>query len=425
MKVLMVSINDISGGAARAAFRLHEALLKNHVDSRMLVENKQSAADSVIALPSRILWNKVRNRLNGLPLVKYKKTMNADYGLFSSQIVANRRTVRAINEIAPDIVHLHWVCGGLLSTGDIARINAPIVWSLHDMWPFTGGCHYAAGVGKMCGGYADECGNCDFLGSRRKRDLSFHILRGKKECYAKIKSMTVVGLSKWIESCAAESSVFAERKVVNLPNPIDTDVFVPSDSRMSRKSFNLPVDKKLILFGAMSATSTPHKGFAELAAALNKIDRKDVELVVFGSNEPQKPPSLPCKAHYLGYLRDDEKLAALYGACDVTVAPSLRENLSNTIMESLSCGTPVVCFDTGGNADMVVHKTNGFLARPFDAADLANGVEWTLNCENYGELRRNARNKIIKEFSRDTVAQRYVDLYGEVLNRSGKTLRQR
>jgi Glycosyltransferase len=143
---------------------------------------------------------------------------------------------------------------------------------------------------------------------------------------------------------------------------------------------------------------------------------KDIELVVFGSSKPKNAPDFGFKTHYLGHLGDDVSLVTLYNAVDVVVVPSLQENLSNTIMESLSCGTPVVAFDVGGNRDMIEHMINGYLAKPFDPEDLAKGIEWVLNAPNYDELCKNAREKVVREFDSIVVAKKYVELYKELLN---------
>jgi len=430
MKVLIVNTWDTYGGAARAAFRLHEALSQSGVDSTMLVDEKKSDADTVITLQNRNLKERILNGLNEvfrklnickfiykLSLAKYKKTMAKGLSWFAPQIVSNKKLVNAINEINPDVVHLHWICNGFLSIEDIAKIKKPIVWSLHDMWAFTGGCHLVAECAKsiMCQKYIENCGNCPFLGSKKTKDLSFDILQRKKKSFAKVKNMTIVGLSKWMQSCARSSSVFSNRPVVNLPNPINTNLFKLLDKQNSRKLFNLAMDKKLVLFGAMFATSTPYKGFIELTGALNKISSQNVEFVVVGSNKPKNPPKLPCKTHYLGHLSDDVSLTSLYNACDVMIVPSKRENLSNVIMESLSCGLPVVAFNIGGNSDMVIHEINGYLAQPFDTSDLASGIDWVLNAKNYAELCKNAREKAVREFDYEVVAKKYVDLYEEIL----------
>ena len=416
MKILIVNTYDIYGGAARATFRLHEALMQNGIDSQMLVADKKSDINSVIT-PCQSKLDKLLRKIcvfsSQLSVVnKYKQMKNSQWGPFSPASIKNRKLVKTINSINPDIVHLCWICAEMIAIEDLAKINAPIVWRLPDMWAFTGGCHYAAGTDNvMCDKYTCQCQKCEVLGSNKIKDLSFKVLKRKKKTFAKIDKMTIIGVSKWLADCAKKSAVFSDRKVVCLPNPINTNVFKPMDKFQSRVLWNLPIDKKLILFGAVSATSTPYKGYDLLIDALNKISSENIEFIVFGSSEPKNPPKLPHKIRYLGHLSDDVSLVSLYSACDVMVVPSKREAFGQTASESLSCGTPVVAFGIGGLPDIIDHKINGYLAQPFDTFDLAKGIDWVLNSDNYDELSENARQKVVREFDYGVVAKKYINLY--------------
>ncbi len=413
MKILIVNTSDTIGGAARAAYRLHNALLKEGIDSKMLVQNKKSDDYTVISTAVNKFQkglNLLRPAIDQLPLKFYK---NKTKTLFSPSWFGFSKVVNKINEINPDIVHLHWICGGMIKIENIAKIKAPIVWSLHDMWPFTGGCHYD----EECKGYEKHCGNCKVLGSDKKNDLSKKIFKRKQKVYRQKKDITIVGLSRWLNETSKFSTLLKDKKHVRLPNLIDTGKFKPFEMAKARELWNLPKNKKLVLYGAMIATSDPRKGFIKLSEAISKIDKnEDLEFVVFGSSEPQIAPNFRFKTNYVGRLYDDVSLVTLYNAVDVMVVPSLQENLSNTIMESLSCGTPVVGFDIGGNSDMIDHKQNGYLAKPFDTIDLKNGIEWILYNENYNELCQNARKKVEKEFDSKIVAKKYIKLYEEILN---------
>ena len=318
-------------------------------------------------------------------------------------------------KIDPDIVHLHWVTGGMLRIEDVARIRAPVVWSLHDMWAFTGGCHYD----EECGKFKNSCGSCPVLASAKENDLSSKVLQRKQVSFKQHTNLTIVGLSNWLAKQAKSSTLFKNTSVVNLPNPIDTTSFAPFCKQQARTLFKLPGDKKLVLFGAMGATSDPRKGFKELAQALDHLPA-EYELVVFGSNEPKISQGFKQKAHYLGHLHDDIALRVLYNAADVMVVPSLQENLSNAIMESLSCGTPVVGFDIGGNSDLIDHQVNGYLAEPYSADDLAKGIAWVLQHQSPDELAENARQKVLENFESSLVASKYIDLYREVLSKEKK-----
>lgn len=404
-KILIVNTSDIQGGAARAAYRLHKSLLAQGVESQMLVNSKSSDDFTVISEDKKLrkYFNKIRPIVDSIPTRFYK---NKTKTLFSPSWIGFSNVVDKINEINPDIVHLHWICGGMMKIEDIARIKAPIVWSLHDMWAFTDGYHYDESF--------DICKNgCT---KEPKNFLSKSIFKRKQKTFNQKKDMTIIGLSSWLNECSKSSTLLKDKKHINLPNPIDTNIFNPFDKEKSRELWSLPKNKKLVLFGAMGATSDPRKGFKELSEAMQKLEKnEDIEFVVFGSSKPQNAPDFGFKVHYLGSLADDITLVTLYSAVDVMIVPSLQENLSNAIMESLACGTPVVGFDIGGNADMIEHKQNGYLAKPFDTTDLKDGIEWVLNNPNYEELCTNARKKVINEFDSVVVAKSYVELYEGIL----------
>ncbi len=411
MKILIVNTLDIDGGAARAAYRLHKSLLTQNIDSRMLVQSKSSDDFTVISEEKKFrkYFDKLRPVIDSIPIRFYK---NKTKTLFSSSWFGFSSIVDKINEINPDIVHLHWICGGMMTIKDITRIKAPIVWSLHDMWAFTGGCHYD----EECSAYENECGKCKVLGSDKEKDLSKKIFKGKQKNFNLKKDMTIVGLSNWLNECSKNSTLLKDKKHINLPNPIDTTIFKPFDKEKSRELWSLPKEKKLVLFGAMGATSDLRKGFEKLRKAMQKLNDKNIEFVVFGSSEPEQSQDFGFRTHYLGSLADDVSLVTLYSAVDVMVVPSLQENLSNAIMESLSCATPVAAFNIGGNSDMIEHQKNGYLAKAFNTTDLANGIEWILHVENYEELCQNARDKVLEEFDSIVVAKKYIGLYEEILN---------
>ncbi len=411
MKILIVNISDIQGGAARAAYRLHRSLLEQNIDSQMLVQDKESD-DHIIVGPvtkTQRAISKMRPTLDELPVSFYK---NRTKTIFSPSWLPFSNIIKKINEINPDIVHLHWICGGMMKIEDIARIKAPIVWSLHDMWAFTGGCHYD----EECGAYTNSCSSCKVLGSDKEYDLSRKVFNRKQKTFSQIENMTIVGLSKWLNNCSSNSTLLKDKKHINLPNPIDTNIFKPFDKEKARELWSLPKDKKLVLFGAMGATSDSRKGFDKLSNALHKLDNRNIEFVVFGSSKPKDSQNFGFKTNYLGSLADDVSLVTLYSAVDVMIVPSLQENLSNAIMESLACGTPVVGFDIGGNSDMIEHKINGYLAKSFDTIDLANGIDWILENKNYESLAKSAREKILKTFDSKVVAQKYIELYKDIFN---------
>lgn len=417
MKLLIVNAYDTKGGAARAAFRLHKALLAEKVDSQMLVQLKASDDFTVIG-PSNFkqkLFAVIRPVLDALPVLRYKQRSQT---YFSAGWVPFSGIVDRINAINPDVVHLHWINKGMLNIADIAKIKAPVVWSLHDMWAFTGGCHHD----EECGRYEKNCGKCKVLGSVKNNDLSRKIFNKKKLSFSRHKNLTVVCVSQWLAACATKSSLFKSNKVACLPNPIDSSAFSPLNKNIARDILRLRDTKKIVLFGAMNATIDPGKGYHLLKEALNKLTDDNIELVVFGSSEPKASQGFKFKVHYLGHLHDDISLRALYSAADVMVVPSLREAFGQTASEAMACGTPVVAFRTTGLLDIVDHKLNGYLAEAYSVIDLANGINWLLNAENHDEISANARAKVEREFDSDVVAKRYIDLYQSVVQKTKGSL---
>jgi len=196
----------------------------------------------------------------------------------------------------------------------------------------------------------------------------------------------------------------------------------------ARDILKLPQDKTILLFGAFGSTSEKAKGFQFLLPVLYRLrgilPSLPVELVVFGSKEPKDAPDFGLRTHYTGVLNDEISLAILYAAADLFIAPFIQDNLSSTVMESLACGTPCVAFDTGGMSDMIEHKRNGYLAKPFDTDDFANGVNFVLGGNSKTEeaakariarLRERAREKVVQEFDMHTIAKRHKRLYEQLL----------
>lgn len=420
MKIYIVSTDDILGGAARAAYRLHQGLRLIDVNSQMLVQSKSSDDFTVLGGKTKLEkgLGKVKPTLDILPLNFYPQREKT---VFSTQWLPSNIHAK-INQFNPDVVNLHWICGGFIPIESLAKFKVPLVWTLHDMWAFTGGCHYAGN----CEGYLNNCGNCPQLKSNQSLDLSRWIWQRKSKAWDKL-DLTVIALSDWLAECVKKSSLFHNKKVKIIPNGIDTNLYKPIDKKIARDLLNLPQDKKLILFGAISATSDKRKGFQFLNPALEKLalenQKKDFELVVFGASQPAQNSNLPFKTNYLGRLNDDVSLALVYSAVDVFIAPSLEDNLPNTVMESLACGTPSVAFKIGGMPDMIEHQINGYLAKPFDIDDLTHGISWIVkDNQNYQKLSENARKTVEDKFTLKLQAQRYLEVYQEAIEQHKKQI---
>jgi glycosyltransferase involved in cell wall biosynthesis len=410
MKVLHLSTSDIDNGGARAAYRLHQGLQLLGCSSQMLVRTKFSSDRTVLS--ERSLLTKLSPPISSFPLRLYP---NCNAVMFSTQwfpdVLASRTT-----QIDPDIVNLHWVCNGYLQIETLPKLNKPIVWTLHDMWPFTGGCDYI----RECEKYKESCGACPQLQSDRSWDLSRWVWNRKSQAWKDI-NLTLVATSAWMADLARSSSLFKSQRIETIPLGLNTEKYKPIDRQFARKLLNLPQDRQLVLFGAIA--SDRRKGFHLLLSALHQIDKyrwKDrVELVVFGASQSAQLLDLGFNTHYLGYMRDDISLALIYSAADVMVVPSTQEAFGQTAIESLACGTPVVAFSATGLKDIVVHQQNGYLATPFEVEDLAAGIAWVLaEEERHQKLRFCAREKSLQNFTAEIQARRYLSLYEEILEKS-------
>ena len=413
MKVLHLNTSDLSGGAARAAYRLHRGLHDIGADSQMLVQDKTSDDRTVISPPTKLNkgWAKIRPSLNSIPLQLYQKR---DCTPYSIQWLPERIAPK-IAQISPDIINLHWICGGFLQIETLAKFNKPIVWTLHDMWAFTGGCHYS----QECDRYTKSCGVCPQLNSNQGWDLSRWVWQRKAKAWQDL-NLTIVTPSTWLAKCAKASSLFRDLPIKIIPNGIDTQKYKPIDKQLAKNLIGLPPDKQIVLFGAVSATSDRRKGFHLLRSALQQLkhfqNQEQIELVVFGSSQPIKLPNFGYQVRYLGRFYDDISLVSLYAAADVFVAPSIQDNLPNTVMEALACGTPCVTFNIGGMPDMVEHRQNGYLAKTFDVEDLAKGIAWILEDKlRWLSLSGRAREKVEQDFTLERQAQIYIKLFEEIL----------
>ncbi|MDO7253872.1 glycosyltransferase [Helicobacter cappadocius] len=408
MKILHLVSQD-SGGAGRAALRVHQALLDKNIESIMLVQQKTTDKPKVTRLAKtnfQKIIEKIRPLLPSLFLLPY--THN---DIFSPNAPSNRHLLKTIASLRPDLIHLHWINNGFLNIADLAKLNIPMLWSLHDANPYTGGCHV---IPNHCEKFKTHCQKCPLLHSNFTYDLSYFTFNKKAKIYPKL-NITINALSKWITSCAKESMLLKDKSIINLPNCIDTKLYQPIKKILARELLNIELSKKIIAFGAINPMSIQRKGYHELKKALKLLKNKEnIKLIIFGSAQGEDIEGI--QTLYLGHLNDDISLKILYSACDVFITPSLAENLSNVIMESLACGTPVVGFDIGGNSDMIEHKTNGYLAKDYE--DLASGIEWILNLEknNYEILCENARKKVCSEFDSDKVSLRYIKAYEKILN---------
>ena len=424
IRVLSVCTSDSSGGAAKAAYRIHRAVRELGVDSKMFVKTKLSTDPEVIPLSDFVprnpvyrvydwVRNKVKNKIQHYRWGKYPE--KSDY--FMSDL-RSTDICGALRKLDYDVLHLHWVNLRFLPLDELPK-DKPIVWTLHDSWPFCGVCHYFFD----CEGYKKECGNCPQLHSGRADDLSRQVWKWKEAIYRDL-DLHIVTPSRWLGGCAKESGLFGRFPVTVIPNCLDTDVFCPlPDEKISPRWRNFQekrFEKPFLLYGAMNAATDKRKGFSNLLSALRLLEKQGkgdtFELIVFGTDKPLEgiPTSIPI--HYVGYVSDVQELVSLYNLASVMAVPSLTEVFGQTASEALSCGTPVVAFRCTGIQDVVEHKVNGFLAEPYQAEGLAEGFLWCLAHNQDRQLSQNARWKALGSYTPEIVGREYARLYGRVLH---------
>ena len=310
MNVVHLSTFDNRGGAARAAYRLHAYLKGAGVQSQLIVKEKSGDDLSVISLskrPFHLLFHGLGQKINRLALHLYPKRENVQW----STNWAPNNIVRRVRAYNPDIVHIHWVGDGFLPIRALSRFRRPVVWTLHDLWPMTGGCHLPG----TCKRYMESCGSCPQLGSERERDIT-RLVWEEKEQHWKAVDITVVATSRWVAECARSSALFRRRRIEVIPLGIDLQVFKPVDKSWARKKLNWPQEKHIILMGAFGLTSDPLKGFPHMMDAAKILSgqgwAEKAELVLFGACKPEAPPATGLRTTYMGPLHDDKLLSLAY-----------------------------------------------------------------------------------------------------------------
>jgi glycosyltransferase involved in cell wall biosynthesis len=406
MKVLHICYYASEGGAARACHRLNLGLRNLGVDSEVVSFDNiddylQRTASSRLR---KFIWNPISRLVDRLILRLYPRRKSTP---FSINFFQSALTADVINIRRPDIIHIHWIGQGFLSPSQIRRINAPIVWTVHDDWALTGGCHIAGD----CMGFTSDCMNCKYLDAGRSSVLSNFLFTYKKKNFSRCNSLTFIALSTWMMNRLSLSDISRLHSIKRIPNPIESTKFLGRRIENYRFDF-LDPKRKCVLFGALNATSDPNKGFDLLVQAANLVSN-DFQLVVFGANDGQIGmfPSERCV--FIGNIDDDAYLSALYSNADVVAVPSRQESFGQVALESLLSGTPVVCFDGTGMDDFVEHKVNGYRAEMLSVADFAHGIEYCLMGNIDREMVK--KSESLNNFRSVGVVSSYVELYRQLI----------
>jgi glycosyltransferase involved in cell wall biosynthesis len=407
---LHVGYSDIQGGASRAMIRLHRALVAAGAGSRVLVQHKCGDDPRVVGPAGSLATGLALLRpYLGKQLLRLQPQAGATLHNAAWLPGGLGTTIR---QLGPAVVNLHWLGGETLTVAEIGRIAQPLVWTLHDMWPFCGTEHYAPDqdTARWREGYRRD--NRDAAAGGL--DLERWTWRRKLRHWQR--PITLIAPTHWLAGCVRSSALMHDWPVHVIPNPLDTTRFTPVARELARHLLGIPQERPVIMFTAMGGSRDPRKGFDLLQQALLRLREQrpsgDILCVILGQEQPAQPPDIGFPALWLGQLHDDAALALAYNAADVTVVPSRLDNLPQTGTEAQACGCPVVAFDIGGLPDIVEHELTGYLAPPFDAEGLARGIAWVLeDPARRDRLAAGARARAVRLWSYDTIVPRYLDVY--------------
>lgn len=421
MKVVHCSTSITNSSAVT---RLHRALIKQGIDSSIITLHNVDEIENTEVFSTNILDECFHHYHEAIENFYMKKRYNipSDIPFCFGRVGYELSKEKRIREA--DVIHLHWVSGNFLSVRSINHIlelEKPVVWTLHDSWTLTGGCHVKLG----CENYRKECGDCPFLNSANVHDESYRVMKVKEKLF-KHPNLILIAPSKWMLENIKNSMIFKNVTAFQIPNTLDTGTFRAYDqNEVENKLDYKKGDEINILFGAISATTTGYKGFKYLKEALKCIARQNLEMAhkivlhVFGEENFENIDLENYKIRCWGVVKEAKRLACIYNLADLYVFPSIDDNLPSTVMESLICATPVVCFQTGGVTDMIQHKKNGYVAVQKDVEDLANGIIWVINNNCNNSLGR-AGHLLAKEFYNESrIAKLHEELYCRCINEKG------
>jgi len=406
MRVAILSSFDLDGGAARAAYRLHQSLMERKVESRMFVQIASRGSfevDGPIDGVGKTLA-RLRPYLDHLPA----RLLGARLGEFSVNWLPSG-TLTKLDAYQPDVVHIHGIHAGFVSLSELQDLRAPAILTAHDMWPFTGGCHYD----NDCGRYATEsCTRCPLL-SVSAHSLAKQRLLAKRKTWRRSISTFIVP-SRWLKRVAEASPTAEGARIEVIPNGLDLSKFRPIHKQAARQLFGLPQEQKVVLFGGVNSTSDPRKGYGLLRLALSEVAatdlRKEIVLCVYGSAQRRVTETFGIRTIEVGHLFDEESLIALYSAADLFIAPSRQDNLPNTVLEATACALPTIAFDVGGMPDLILDGKTGWLAKRMSSDALCNCIVHAIGAplSDFGDA---ARKHAVANFSASDAAERHLDIY--------------
>ena len=407
MKILHVNYSELIGGAAIGANRLHKALLKLSINSEMLVVEKSTNEKNVHGPKTSLeeLISKSKKILSRFIKRKFMKTSNKETFSFN---YFNSNFLNKINLINPDVVHIHWIGNEMISISQLKKIKKPIIWTFWDMWPFCGAEHYS--YDKR---YSEGYTKINRPKNEKGLDLNKLVWEYKKKNYNF--QFTVNAPSKWLHDEIKKSYLIKDKKIINIPPNLDTNIWHPYEKKFSKEIYQLEPNNKILLFG--SSTGANHrKGFDFLIELFKQRKFDNTKLIIFGE-KPKKLNELKIDHSYIGQINDDRSLSILYSSADVLLMPSKLEVFGQVGLEAQACGTPCVVFENTGLIDFVRHKETGYVSKYLNVNDFADGINWILeNDIRYTSLSKKGVELVKERFDDNFVGKQFVKEYQKLLN---------
>jgi glycosyltransferase involved in cell wall biosynthesis len=406
MKVVHFSTSDSFGGSAQSAKRIHQGLVRQGLESKMIVRDKHGDSPLIYPIaPNKYIrgLDRLFDRLSGKIGLQY---------LFvpSNLFLRNRKIIKQA-----DIFQLYNIHGGYFATSTLYSLSqvAPIVWRLSDLWPITGHCAFPMD----CDKYNSGCNICPSLSSYPpiSRDHANFLWLHKQSIYHKL-DLTIVAPSKWAYKASSQSTLFESFRHVLIPNGIDQTIFYPLDRNEARRSLFINDSRPAILFIAHVAFDNPRKGTDILLAALNLLSQDhDFLLIVVGEKSYEWSNHLSVRVYYYDFTQDCKILSLIYNSCDIVCVPSSSDNLPNTVLEAMACGKPIIASNAGGIMDAVTDNYNGFIFKSSSPSDLARKISFLLtNLHLVRQFGANSLLTVSNHFSIGKELSLFTNLYHQL-----------
>lgn len=403
MKILHISSGNKSSGVTKGAYNLHKALKEENVDSTFISPDyiKKNILKYLIY---KILFF-LEKILKNLYFKRQKTSFTSAFFGISLQFLKEFKEA--------DIVHVHWLGNTFMNLNFFCNNKKKIVFSLRDMWFLTGGCHYSLG----CEKFHYQCKKCPQLGSKSDFDISYYSHERKKLKFHN--SLNLITVSKWINNQLQLSSIGKKNyNNITIENIAEKNIFFKDHTKNLKIEFKDKIkNRKIILYGA-SNISAKYKGFDHFLKILSKIDKNKFFLFVFGNFwEHDQLDKIGIDYINFGFISSNENLRNIYNSADIFISTSIQDAFPKTFVESMLCGTPVICFDETSMSDYLTHKKNSYIAKHLDHDDFADGINWLCFNKDKEMIDNKARELASSRFDAKDLARKHIDFYKKILKK--------